>query len=236
MKHFAIIPLLLCAASLAQAQSLQWDTDLYGRTTAPLKGIRKGTDIHITSVKYFRKDDENAIPQYRSADHFELSVNGILTSTKGGARYHGAFTFNCVTPQDVWDATVIDRTLDMITEKGYRNKQRHELEMRSRRYMKLLREHNLLSDDPYLTYYVRTLTDRMKPAHLIDGRTQNIDVVLLQNPAADSYMLPDGTLLVSTGLLTIIHTPDELAAVLAREMVHLVLDHAMTNYRKTRLK
>ena len=48
-------------------------------------------------------------------------------------------------------------------------------------------------------------------------------------------MLPNGTMLISTGLLCTLDSEDELAAVIASEMAHFVLDHQINNiYRAER--
>mgnify|MGYP000011892201 FL=1 len=48
-------------------------------------------------------------------------------------------------------------------------------------------------------------------------------------------MLPNGTMLISTGLLCTLDSEDELAAIIANEMSHFVLDHQVNNiYRAER--
>ena len=48
-------------------------------------------------------------------------------------------------------------------------------------------------------------------------------------------MLPNGTMLISTGLLCTLDSEDELAAIIANEMSHFVLDHQINNiYRAER--
>ena len=54
-------------------------------------------------------------------------------------------------------------------------------------------------------------------------------------PEPDAYMLPNGTMLISTGLLCTLDSEDELAAIIANEMSHFVLDHQVNNiYRAER--
>ena len=67
------------------------------------------------------------------------------------------------------------------------------------------------------------------------NRNERLNVRVIQSPEPDAYMLPNGTMLISTGLLCTLDSEDELAAVIASEMAHFVLDHQINNiYRAER--
>jgi len=235
-KIFFISVFLSFLATAGQAQSSKWDTDLYGVTLKDIGSFRKGTEIHISSIMFFRAGDENSLPEFSLFDHFELTVNGENVGPYINKTFSGIFRFDCSTVQNVWDATVIDNILDDMIEKGFRHNLRQEADLRSRRYIKLIKEHNLLLDDPEIQHYANQLLNRLIPGKNTDVRTFHHDIMLIQDPACDSFMFPNGTLVLSTGLLTTIHTIDELAAVMAREVAHLILDHAIQNYHISHFK
>jgi len=235
-KLFVIILLVSILSPSATAQSSIRETDLHGRTLKAIDPFRKNTDVHVTAIMYFRKGDENALPEFRNFDHFELTVNGINVGPYLRKKFGGVFRFECSTIQDVWDATVIDNILDEMIEKGFRYSLRQEADLRSRRYIKLIRDHDLLLDDPELTHYAIKLLNYLAPANNPDARTFHYDVMLIQDPGCDSFMLPNGTLMLSTGLISTMHSIDEMAAVMAREIAHLILDHAIQNYHKSHFK
>ena len=43
------------------------------------------------------------------------------------------------------------------------------------------------------------------------------------------YMYSNGTMVIHTGLLSALHTEDELVAILSHEIAHFVLDHSVQN-------
>jgi predicted Zn-dependent protease len=49
------------------------------------------------------------------------------------------------------------------------------------------------------------------------------------NPNANASTYPNGTIVINTGLLSTLHTEDELVACLAHEVAHFVLDHHIIN-------
>lgn len=213
-----------------------WPADLYGRTQTRLGKIKKGTDIHITNILWYKKGDKEATALCRDYDHFELSTDLSRLIPSFDRKFHGQIKFNCITTQDVWNALTINNILDRITEKGYQYNLRQEMEMKSRRYEKLLRDNGLTYDDPQLMLYLQRIYKRIRPAYLPDARTFHYDLMIIQSPAADAYMLPDGTMILTTGMITTCHTQDELAAIMIRETTHLILDHALSNYHSNHIK
>lgn len=67
------------------------------------------------------------------------------------------------------------------------------------------------------------------------NRGESLNIRIIQSPEPDAFMLPNGSMVISTGLLCTLDSEDELAAVIACELGHFVLDHQVNNiYRAER--
>jgi predicted Zn-dependent protease len=64
------------------------------------------------------------------------------------------------------------------------------------------------------------------------GRPGNLSIRILIDLEPNAYILPNGAILISTGLLSTINSEDELMGILAHEIAHFILDHPMVNYNK----
>ena len=91
------------------------------------------------------------------------------------------------------------------------------------------KEYGLVFNDPYLENYIYSLISKIAPKTLIDSRPGNVNLLILENPAMNASMYSNGTLVINTGLLSALHTEDELVAVLAHEIAHFILDHNIQN-------
>ena len=89
-------------------------------------------------------------------------------------------------------------------------------------------------EDATLQERVRTIGDRL--AAVCDRREMLYHVKVLQDPkearepVVNAFSLPGGYVYVQQGLLTIVQTDDELAAVVAHEIGHITARHAVKRY------
>ena len=90
-------------------------------------------------------------------------------------------------------------------------------------------------EDDFITSYVQNIFAKLTATGIDSNRSERLNVRVIQSPEPDAYMLPNGTMLISTGLLCTLDSEDELAAIIANEMSHFVLDHQVNNiYRAER--
>lgn len=81
--------------------------------------------------------------------------------------------------------------------------------------------------DPVITGPVRTIYAQLAPSTGLDPAPEHILVWREKMPNA--FAAPGGTIVVTTGLLAILETPDQLAAVIAHEIGHVQHRHVMRN-------
>ena len=67
----------------------------------------------------------------------------------------------------------------------------------------------------------------MRAANVAERDT--IWIVIVDTPIANAFALPDGSVIVTQGMLKLAEHPDELAGVIAHEIAHIDRDHVMKN-------
>lgn len=120
----------------------------------------------------------------------------------------------------------------LFGSKGFQYEQRKEMEGEARDVLRYLADNGLLYEDSYLESYLYSLLYKIFPAQLNDGRPGFVNVVMVKQIEPAAAMYPDGTLVLSTGLLSTVHSEEELMAIMAGQVAHFVLDHALINVNK----
>src|SRR5260370_13494691 len=90
---------------------------------------------------------------------------------------------------------------------------------------------------PSVQEYVSQLGDTLLPSG-IKGTTRTLEFrfFVVEDPTINAASLPDGTLLVNTGLLGAVDNEAQLAFVLSHEIAHLLHVHHPPQIHKTRGK
>ena len=90
-----------------------------------------------------------------------------------------------------------------------------------------------LYEDAATEDYLQCLLLSIAPNQFINTHKNPVPQIrILKSPSPDALMLSNQCLLISTGLLTTLDTEEELCAILAREVAHNVLDHAIITTNK----
>ncbi|MCI1648042.1 MAG: M48 family metalloprotease [Bacteroides sp.] len=135
---------------------------------------------------------------------------------------------------DFWQHIYLEQHLyEYFSETGYRTELRQEVDEECLDYLNKL--NGIAYKDDYITSYVQSIFAKLAANNIDPNRIERLNVRVIQSPDPDAYMLPNGSMLVSTGLLSTLDSEDELAAIIANEMAHYVLDHQINNiYRAER--
>ena len=144
-------------------------------------------------------------------------------------RIDKALEFKLNTIEDLWNAAILQDVIPMLITRGTQVEIRTDAELNALEYISAIRNKGLEFDDPYLLNYLYSLITKISPSVLIDGRPGGINLIVEDNPDVNAGTYPNGTIVINTGLLSVLHTEDELVAVLAHEVAHFVLDHHMQN-------
>lgn len=214
-----IISLFIAIIVNAQAYKVNLDATL----NSDFKKMKEGTKVNISRVIHNLDVDA-----YNNLKHKYLVVINKDTIPYDG-RISERFDFTYDNVQDLWNQKIICNVLDDLESNGIQETLRNEMEEEALDYINRQKEYGMVFNDPYLESYIYSLISKIAPNTLIDGRPGNVNLLILENPSMNAGMYSNGTLVINTGLLSALHTEDELVAILAHEIAHFVLDHSVQN-------
>lgn len=93
------------------------------------------------------------------------------------------------------------------------------------------RQQEVFIEAPEVTPKLEALAKRITDA--LPESKYNIRVQMVNNPDPNAFALPGGIILVHTGLLAIVDSPDEIAGVLAHEIAHVQKRHGLRKLMAT---
>lgn len=185
--------------------------------------LKAGDKLNIKGIKqtvqYNNLGKPNNLYYLLTTDKTILIDKKILSS----------LNFHINSTQDLWNKLVITDVIPDIQKKGIQYDLRSDMESDALEYISKIKSYGLQLDDPLLENYIYGLISKITPTELIDGRPVNVNILIEENPIFNAAMYPNGTLIISTGLLSSLHSEDELVAILAHEIAHFVLDHSVSN-------
>lgn len=143
-------------------------------------------------------------------------------------------TFNKPTnKEDFWQIIRLTYKADeSLISDGYQYDLRKDLEDETIDLLQNLEKFYGFFIDDYLEDYFQGLLFKIHPITLENGRPGNLSIKILKINQPNAFCTPTGTIILTTGLLSTIRSEDELIAVLAHEVAHLVLDHQVVNIKK----
>ena len=87
---------------------------------------------------------------------------------------------------------------------------------------KELKQQKEIADDPQAKRLVRCVT---KAITQVAGGDGDWEVVVFEDESPNAFALPGGKIGVHTGMLDVVQSPDQLAAVIAHEIAHVKAEH-----------
>ena len=184
-----------------------------------------GTELVITKI-------DNNIYEYEGNTYNSCSIitadgQRILFNEKDS--WDKYFEFQTNTPQELWEKLYLTSVLPNLHSSVLREEIQSDLEADANSYVQKLRAANAQLNDPILQDYVQSLVRQITPTNFLDKNKHRINAFVVRNNIPNAYCLPNGVLLVNSGLLACLHSEAELVAVLGHEIVHYLLGHAENN-------
>jgi len=127
---------------------------------------------------------------------------------------------------------IINSVYESIMKNGMQYKIRKGLEEDVLDYINYLQNNNLFFEDSYLESYLYSIVYKIYPEKLDDGRPGILNIKIIKDIEPNAAIAPNGTLFITTGLLSTINSESELIGVLSHEISHFVLDHSVININK----
>ena len=197
--------------------------------TDDIKGIaKKGESLTITSVT---RDASKA-------KGFKYIISGTNASGQSfdiDCSKQTKIPFNLseiTTKEDYWNFKSIKESFTVLSKKMDVYSIRKTATEESEKIIEQFRDKNAVIDDPVLNDYITSLFIEVYPEQRLDFFNYNFSVVIIDTYEPLSYIYPNGMFVISAGLLTQIHTEDELIAIICRECNHFICNHYIVNMAK----
>lgn len=195
----------------------------YSQFTLNLKGeeVKSGTKVELTEIAvnpagywsvFLMKDGEIKSTGFNELKKISFAVNNV---------------------KEFWiNQAVINEVYESLTKFGLQYDLRKEWEEEALQYLNELEQKNLIFNDSYLENYIYSLAYKLYPGSINDGRPGLVNVKIMVDKLPNAFIFPNGTLIITTGLLSTINSEQELIGVLSHEISHFVLDHSTINLNK----
>ena len=115
-------------------------------------------------------------------------------------------------------------------------KNRKLLHDAAQEYLIQLEMQNAFYVNPELEDYLYQLVHQIHPKAFPKQQKVQLNVKMIQSEIPEAFSFANGTILISTGMLSLLQSEDELMARLAREIAHIVLDHNVKTYTAIQTK
>lgn len=226
MKRFLLFLFIICISVLSIAQT--YNFNLSATVVKKYVNYSNGATLEITGLEHQVYQD----PFYTSIVVLKDSYSMILADSSKiplTNKIDKSLVFDIKSVDDLWNAAILQDVIPMLMKNGSQVSLRADAESNALEYISAIKAHRMEFNDPYLLNYLYTLVSKIAPTTLIDGRPGTINLIIEDNPDVNAGTYPNGTIVINTGLLSALHTEDELVAILAHEVAHFVLDHSMQN-------
>ena len=206
-----------------------------GQLTLDLKGVveknissdlKKGLKVNLTEIAF---DDYSGF--YKANIFFNKSDK--KWSIKVDLKKLKNISFAANNTKEFWQHQALrNGVYHNLVKKGMQYKMRKEVEEDALKYINYVKVNNLLFNDGYLESYLYSLAYKIYPSRIGDGRPGILNIKILKDTDPNAFVYPNGTMFLTTGLLSAISSEEELIGVMAHEISHFVLDHSIININK----
>jgi beta-barrel assembly-enhancing protease len=219
MKKKIIVLLLLCFPVLVLAQTgISFSVKPEGEVIREVNALFPGTRVIIVGIN--NHPTLGAYANVIYADGVQNVDLNLLNRIRFEPRNLEEFWIVKALQYDVYKN---------IVKHGNQYNLRKEIEKEVMDYIQYLESNDLLIYDSYLESYIQALALRLLPGTLGDGRTGSFNVKIVKDLEPNASVYTNGTVLINSGLLSMIESEEELVAVLAHELAHFALDHSVIN-------
>ncbi|MFD3275154.1 M48 family metallopeptidase [Aquirufa echingensis] len=193
--------------------------------------IKVGEKMKIKEMIFYKSTDDSKPIVYLNFTKYADGQKSLPI------KYFNKFVYTKWTSSEqAWNSILIDKEIskgflfNINSKAGFQYDLRNDMFIESNEYLDKLIQSDRIFKDDYFEDYLYSLVTKIHPGVLSDGRPGNISIKILKNTEPNAFCLANGTILVTTGLLSTIESEDELIAILTHEIAHFVLDHAVSNY------
>jgi predicted Zn-dependent protease len=194
-----------------------------GQFTLNLKGkyTKKGQPVELVEIRATDQNSGKAI----------LKTNGKEEANSMSDLKD--IDFIVTNSLEFWQNQAIKHEVyDNLLKHGGQYDLRKECEDEALNYLAKIERSNLVFNDDYFENYIYSVIYKLYPGTLNDGRPGVVNIKIIKDLEPNAFIYPNGTLVLSTGLISSFNSEEELIAVISHEVAHFVLDHTVININK----
>jgi len=221
---FMMLILFLSSSVFAQWEELCSDMNIKGVFKKDYNNYLKGDSFLLNRVVYV--NSRNAV----SMIYLSLNINDFNFGLP--LRDHKVIELYPEDAKGLWYQIFIEKKMLQHYDDNLHYDLRNELYAESVDYINNLSGSGLIYEDMILEDYVHSVLLKIMPQNLYNKIPGKNSIYIMRSPSPDNYMLANGSIVITTGLLSILDSEEELMAILASDLAHYVLDHSLINVRK----
>jgi len=184
--------------------------------------IAEGTSVTIKSIYNSKGAPEVQIYNNDKDVLFSIFISQLSN-----------ISFKPSTVKQFWQVQALkSEVYNNITKNGNQYELRNELELEAIEYIDYTEKNNLIFNDSYLESYLYALAYKIYPSRIDDDKPGLINIKILKSTKPNAFIYANGTMFLTTSLLSKINSEEELIAIMAHEIAHFVLDHSIININK----
>lgn len=136
--------------------------------------------------------------------------------------------------ESLWQLKLLEsKVYDGLLDYGYNYDRRYAMEEKMKEFMTTAEQSGSFYIDSYLESRLYGILRMVYPVRNTDMRPGILSLKILSDITPDAWVGPDGTMVITTGMITAVHSEVELMALMAQEVAHFALDHHMYNFNST---
>ncbi len=136
--------------------------------------------------------------------------------------------------ESLWQMKILESGVyENLLKSGYSYETRYAMEEMMKEYLGKAEQNNAFYIDSYLEARLYALLRMVYPVRHPDRRPGVLSLRILSDITPDAWVGPEGTLIITTGMITALNSETELMALMAQEVAHFALDHHLTSYTNT---
>ena len=212
MKTMILLALMMISLADATEAQIPLNVDAH----------QKKPDKDITFTYIYRNLQSGVV--LRAID------KGTGEATEINSRDLKNFEFMPKDLNQVWQSELLKAKTYEKLLRGFQYDLRNAMEAEMSEYLGTLEQAGRFYIDSYLETRLYGILRRIYPVRPDDGRPGIMSLRIIADLSPDIWVGPDGTMIITTGMITAVNSEDELMAVMAQEVAHFALDHYMNNY------
>jgi len=205
---------------------------LSGRTIKNISTTSSNTIERGSSIKLIGMGVITNRATHERTPYYSLSVNSMTYAIE--IKNIDKIEFDRPnTSSDAWAILAIKSgTYENLLNNGYQYDLRNQMDEENVDFIDLINKQDGFFYDPYLQDYLQRILIKIHPITLLDERPGNLNIQILKSDSPNSFCSTNGTIFITTSLLSVINSEDELYGVIAHEIAHFVFDHQIINLNK----